>query len=128
MLLCQQVSRHVGVAAKLVCPISPSRAALAVSVSSSPELRKCWFTSSAADQTDSPPHLSVEDLHQAAKLARLSGLCYGTPETLAARLQAEGLQVLAQGQTSFTRYSEHRHPIVVDIRAIHPFLIRVICS
>ena len=105
MLLCQQVSRHIGTtAARFVGRLSPARPALAVSVSSSPELPNCWLTTSAADQTDAPPRLSVQELHQAAKLARLSGLCYGTPETLAARLQAEGLQVLAQGQTSFTRY------------------------
>ena len=61
----------------------------------------CCF-SSAAPQ-DATSQLSSADLHYIAKLARLSGLCYGPPEKLAARLQAEGMQVEAQGQTAFTR-------------------------
>ncbi len=52
--------------------------------------------------------LDAEEVHFAAKLARLSGLCYGQPDRLAARLQAEGMQVQAQGQTSFTRYNMAR--------------------
>lgn len=61
----------------------------------------CCFSSSGADNATS--QLSSAELHYTAKLARLSGLCYGRPEKLAAKLQVEGLQVEAQGQTSFTR-------------------------
>ena len=67
-----------------------------------PGSQSAYCFSSAAPQ-DVMSQLSSADLHYTAKLARLSGLCYGPPEKLAARLQVEGMQVEAQGQTSFTR-------------------------
>ena len=74
----------------------------AVSVTLSSGLQTaCW--SSSAGAPDAISQLSSAELHCTAKLARLSGLCYGQPETLAAKLQIEGLQVEAQGQTAFTR-------------------------
>ena len=72
------------------------------SVSSNSGSQSACFFSSAAPQ-DATSQLSSADLHYTAKLARLSGLCYGAPEKLAARLQVEGMQIEAQGQTAFTR-------------------------
>ncbi|DBB06614.1 TPA: hypothetical protein ACH3X1_012136 [Trebouxia sp. C0004] len=78
------------------------------SASASPALgsqQNSWFSSDILqDDADSMSQLSAKEVHFAAKLARLSGLCYGQPDRLAARLQAEGMQVQAQGQTSFTRW------------------------
>lgn len=73
-------------------------------------VRETFFSSSVfalqaqppAQCTDAP--LSTADLHQAAKLARLSGLCYVPSATLPARLAEEGFQLAASGKTSFTRY------------------------
>lgn len=48
--------------------------------------------------------LSPEELKEASKLARLSGFCYLPPHALSARLQAEGLVLVAEGRTHFTRY------------------------
>ena len=47
--------------------------------------------------------LSAPELHRAAKLARLSGLCYLRADELSARLQLEGLQLVCSGMTHFTR-------------------------
>ena len=69
-------------------------------------LGRCQSSSGTDQAAADAPHLTATDLHYSAKLARLSGLCYGTPDRLAARLQAEGLQVEAQGQTSFTRWEQ----------------------
>ena len=49
--------------------------------------------------------LSSAELHKAALLARLSGLCYYPPEQLADRLQKEGMRLVTNGGTSFTRYA-----------------------
>ena len=68
-----------------------------------PAEQKHCYSNFLSDDTDVPSQLSVQELHYSAKMARLSGLCYGNQGTLAARLQAEGLQAIAQGQTSFTR-------------------------
>lgn len=72
-------------------------------------LKAAGFCQSAAlQQNASSAHetapLSSSELHQAAKLARLSGICYGGSATLAARVTAEGFQFQTQGQTAFTRY------------------------
>lgn len=79
-------------------------AVLTVAPSSGSESACCF---SSAGPHDATYQLSSADLHYTAKLARLSGLCYGHPEKLAAKLQVEGLQVEAQGQTSFTRSGMH---------------------
>lgn len=77
-----------------------NEAVLTVAPGSGSQSASC---SSSAGPHNATSQLSSADLHFYAKLARLSGLCYGHPEQLAAKLQVEGLQVEAQGQTSFTR-------------------------
>lgn len=84
----------------------------------------CCFCSSGAQDTTS--QLSAAELHYTAKLARLSGLCYGRPERLAAKLQAEGLQVEAQGQTSFTRWCHACHQAYAPFASL-AMLIAVHC-
>ncbi|KAL3139882.1 hypothetical protein ABBQ38_004176 [Trebouxia sp. C0009 RCD-2024] len=78
-----------------------NEAVLTVAPGSGSQSASC---SSSAGPHNATSQLSSADLHFYAKLARLSGLCYGHPEQLAAKLQVEGLQVEAQGQTSFTRW------------------------
>ena len=53
-----------------------------------------------------PPMSSVE-LHRAALLARLSGLCYYPPDQLEDRLASEGMKLVISGGTRFTRYSSY---------------------
>lgn len=77
-----------------------NEAVLTVAPGSGSQSACCSFSAGPHNTTS---QLRSADLHYYAKLARLSGLCYGHPEQLAAKLQVEGLQVEAQGQTSFTR-------------------------
>ena len=51
------------------------------------------------------PPLSSTELHRAALLARLSGLCYYPPDQLEDRLASEGMKLVISGGTRFTRYS-----------------------
>ena len=48
--------------------------------------------------------LTSNELLMAAKLARLSGLCYRPTEQLMYSLRAEGFSLVAEGCNSFTRY------------------------
>ncbi len=48
--------------------------------------------------------LTSNELLMAAKLARLSGLCYRPTEHLLHSLRAEGFSLVAEGCNSFTRY------------------------
>ena len=48
--------------------------------------------------------LTSDELLMAAKLARLSGLCYRPTEQLLYSLRAEGFSLVAEGRNSFTRY------------------------
>lgn len=47
--------------------------------------------------------LSAAQLRHAAKLARLSGLCYRPADQLSESLEQEGLHLISCGQTHFTR-------------------------
>lgn len=94
-------SRYVGILPELFSTLPPAHLAAAPALHF---LNKCLLSSHGIQEAaGNTSHLNATELHYAAKLARLSGLCYGAPENLAARLQAEGMQVQAQGQTSFTR-------------------------
>ncbi|BDA40661.1 hypothetical protein COCOBI_01-3140 [Coccomyxa sp. Obi] len=48
--------------------------------------------------------LSAAQLRHAAKLARLSGLCYRPTDELSESLEKEGLHLISCGQTHFTRW------------------------
>ena len=72
-------------------------------------------TSLIAHHNDPPPRslqassssshgLSWEELQTASQLARLSGLCYVSPEGLKARLESEGLNLVAQGRDKYTSW------------------------
>lgn len=94
-------NRYIGTIPELFRTLSPAHLGAAPALCF---LNKSLFSSHGIQQAaGNTSHLNATELHYAAKLARLSGLCYGVPENLAARLQAEGMQVQAQGQTSFTR-------------------------
>ncbi|DBA99807.1 TPA: hypothetical protein ACH3X3_012346 [Trebouxia sp. C0006] len=98
--LARQLCRRNAVSPQLLDKIPPASASPALG-----SQQNSWFSSDILqDDADSMSQLSAKEVHFAAKLARLSGLCYGQPDRLAARLQAEGMQVQAQGQTSFTRW------------------------
>ena len=47
--------------------------------------------------------LTAAELRHAAKMARLSGLCYRPTEELSESLVQEGLRLISCGQTHFTR-------------------------
>ena len=75
-----------------------------------PQAQPMALASKAATQQHStvcPPQqqaLTGNELLMAAKLARLSGLCYRPTEQLLYSLQAEGFSLVAEGRNSFTRY------------------------
>ena len=60
------------------------------------------ISSSAGPQQS---ELTPEQLMHAAKMARLSGFTYRPVEDLTEWLGKEGLQLVARGQTHFTRYA-----------------------
>ena len=62
---------------------------------------------SSVGLVDSPQRspLKSTDLHRAASLARLSGLCYYPADQLEWRLQKEGLKLITSGDTPFTRFA-----------------------
>jgi len=103
-VLARQLCRRNAVSPQLLDKFPPASASPALG-----SQQNSWFSSGILqDDADTMSQLDAEEVHFAAKLARLSGLCYGQPDRLAARLQAEGMQVQAQGQTSFTRYNMAR--------------------
>ncbi len=71
-----------------------------------------WFassaTASASSRSASPGAAASALLHaellEAARLSKLAGLCYWPHEQLAERLQAEGLELVAQGSNYFTSW------------------------
>ena len=75
-----------------------------------PQAQAMALASNTATQQPStacPPQqqaLTSNELLMAAKLARLSGLCYRPTEQLLYSLQAEGFTLVAEGCNSFTRY------------------------
>ena len=71
-----------------------------------------WFASSAAasasTRSPSPGAAASALLHaellESARLSKLAGLCYWPHDQLAERLQAEGLELVAQGSNYFTSW------------------------
>ncbi len=53
--------------------------------------------------SESRKELSAAQLRHAAKLARLSGLCYRPTDQLSESLEEEGFHLISCGQTHFTR-------------------------
>jgi len=64
-------------------------------------MQTCPFSSSAGFQEQS--ELTSGQLMHAAKMARLSGFTYRPVDDLTEWLSKEGLQLVARGQTHFTR-------------------------
>jgi len=81
-----------------LAPVLSNGAALGAKASA---MQTCLFSSSAGFQEQS--ELTSGQLMHAAKMARLSGFTYRPVDDLTEWLSKEGLQLVARGQTHFTR-------------------------
>jgi len=128
---CRHGSRRVSFLSVLcsAAPVAPSPEAATPSASRDPQdgllsLRQLvrtygarsgdqrWFSSTAtaapSSRSASPGAAASALLHaellEAARLSKLAGLCYWPHDQLAERLQAEGLELVAQGSNYFTSW------------------------
>ena len=84
-------------------------------MASSPIRQSRGISSSAGPQQS---ELTPEQLMHAAKMARLSGFTYRPVEDLTEWLGKEGLQLVARGQTHFTRYAANNDLTACVLTAI----------
>ena len=84
-------------------------------MASSPFGQSRAVSSSAGPQQS---ELTPEQLMHAAKMARLSGFTYRPVEDLTEWLGKEGLQLVARGQTHFTRYAADNDLTVCVLTAV----------